>query len=171
MTFATRSDLLARSNARRLLQLAVPTDAAMPPDDALRVAIDGGSLAGYTPEEQAALTLALDAIDKALADADALIVSHGIPASPQTTAAALSQLARMSSTIAMYYLQGAERMTDTMQKAYDSMVSLLKQHARGDINLAPVDPPPVPAVSEAQVTMESAPRRYGNGQVVADGDF
>src|SRR3989338_8958947 len=111
--FATRSDLLARSNARRLAQLAVPADVVMPPEDALRIAIDGGSLDGYTQAEQSALTLALDAIDKALADANELIVGYGIPATAQSPL-----IARLCSTIALYYLQGAERMTDDVNKAY-----------------------------------------------------
>lgn len=162
MPFATRSDLLARSNARRLAQLAVPADVAMPPDEALRVAIGGGSLAGYTQAEQAVLILALDAIDKALADADALILSHGIPDAPITTPSALAQLARLSSTVALYYLQGAERMTDTVQKAYDSVVSMLKAHARGDVNLVPPATPVVPALTEDQVLMSSDTRRYGS---------
>ena len=41
MTFATRADLLARSNAMRLAQLAVPADMDMVPDDALRIAVAG----------------------------------------------------------------------------------------------------------------------------------
>lgn len=160
--FATRSDLLARSNARRLAQLAVPADVQMPPDDALRVAIAGGDLAGYTQAQQDALTLALDAIDKALADADALLLSHGIPAAPDTTAAALSQLARMSSTVALYYLQGAERMSDTVQHGYDDVTEKLMAHSQGKINLVPPATPPVVQLSDDQVLMSSAPRRYGS---------
>ena len=68
----------------------------------------------------AALALALEAIDKALADADALILSYGIPATVQTTL-----LARLASTVALYYLQGAERMTDDVRKAYDGVIDTL----------------------------------------------
>lgn len=168
MAFATRSDLLARSNARRLAQLAVPADVQMPPDDALRVAIAGGNLTGYTPAQQDALTLALDAIDKALADADALLLSHGIPAAPDTTAAALSQLARMSSTVALYYLQGAERMTDTVKTGYDDVAAKLMAHSRGQINLVPPATPPVVPLPEDQVLMSSAPRRYGSAGAPSD---
>ena len=39
MAFASRSDLLARSNARRLAQLAVPADMDMVPDDADRKSV------------------------------------------------------------------------------------------------------------------------------------
>ncbi len=164
MTFATRADLLARSNARRLAQLAVPADVDMPPDDALRVAVAGGSLAGYTQAQQESLTLALDAIDKALGDAEELVISYGIPVATQTPL-----LARLTSTIALYFLQGAERMTDDVSKAYDGAIATLKAHARGELNLVPV-PPVVPPLSDNQVLMESAPRRYGGAQI-APGDW
>lgn len=164
MAFATRADLLARSNARRLAQLAVPADVDMPPDDALRVAIAGGDLTGYTPAQQSALALALDAIDKALADADALLLSYGIPASVQTTL-----LARLASTVALYYLQGTERMTSELQDAYDKTIGTLKAHSRGELSLVPVVPA-VPPLSDDQVLMESSPRRYGGAQTAA-GDW
>lgn len=163
MPFATRADLLARSNARRLAQLAVPADKAMPPEAALRVAIDGGSLTGYTADEQAAIALALDAIDKARADADALLLSYGIPDTVQNTL-----VARLSSTVALYFLQGAERMTDDVAKAYQGVIDTLKSHARGDLNLVP-PPPPLPTdpvVSDDLVQLESSARRYGSTSTV-----
>lgn len=166
MPFATRADLLARSNARRLAQLAVPADKAMPPDEALRVAIGGGVLTGYTADEQAAIALALDAIDKALADADALLLSYGIPDTAQTTL-----IARLASTVALYYLQGAERMTDDVAKAYQGAIDTLKAHARGDLNLIP-PPPPLPTdpvINENLVILESSTRRYGStSNVITD---
>lgn len=170
MSFATRADLLARSNARRLAQLAIPADVEMVPDEALRVAIAGGDLTGYTPAQQEALALGLDAIDKALADADALMVSHDIPEAPDTTPAALSQLARMSSMVALYYLQGAERMTDTVQHGYDDVAAKLMAHSRGQINLVPPATPPLVALADDQVLMESSPRRYG-GSAIDPGDW
>ena len=159
MPFATRADLLARSNARRLFQLAVPADVAMPPDAALRIAIDGGSLAGYSVAEQAAIALALDAIDKALADADQVLISAGIPDGTLT-----SLLARMASTIALFYLQGAERMTAEVQKAYDGVMDMIKMFKKGELDLVPAPPPgPLdPIVSDDLVQFESASRRYGS---------
>lgn len=121
MAFASRSDLLARSNARRLAQLAVPADVDMVPDEALRAAVAGSDLGAFSEAEQAALVLALEAIDKALADADALILSYGVPDTVQTTL-----LARLASTVALYYLQGAERMTDDVRKAYDGVIDNLE---------------------------------------------
>ena len=163
MAFATRADLLARSNARRLAQLAVPADMAMPPDDALRLAVAGGDLSGFTVAEQTALAAALVAIDNALADAEALILSYGIPATVQTTL-----LSRLASTVALYYLQGAERMTDDVRKAYEATLATLKAHARGELDLIPAAPAdPVP--SDDLVIIESAPGRYSNTYV--DGDF
>lgn len=156
MAFATRADLLARSNARRLAQLAVPADMAMPPEDALRVAVAGGDLTAYTPDEQLALAKALDAIDQALGDADALMLSYGIPETVQTTL-----LARLASTIALYYLQGAERMTKEVQQAYDAAIAMLNKHAAGQLNLipsAPTDPLP----SADLVIIESSPGRYSS---------
>jgi phage gp36-like protein len=154
MAFATRVDLLARSNARRLAQLSVPADMAMPPDDALRVAIAGGDLAGYTDNDRTALTAALDAIDKALGDADALIVSYGIPDTVQTTL-----LARLASTVALYYLQGAERMTKEVSEAYANAEAIFKKHAKGELSLSP-EATPVPLLSEDMATIESRPSRY-----------
>lgn len=155
MGFASRSDLLARSNARRLAQLAVPADVGMVPDDALRAAIAGGDLSTFTPAEQAAIALALEAIDKALADADALLLSYGIPATVQTTL-----LARLAATVALYYLQGAERLTKDDMLAYEGSIATLKAHARGELNLIPAAPAdPVP--SDDAAIIESRPRRYG----------
>lgn len=158
MAFATRADLLARSNARRLANLATPADMAMPPEDALRVAIAGGDLTAYSAEAQASIAGALDAIDKALADADALILSYGIAATAQSPL-----LARASSTIALYYLQGAEKMTDDVRKAYEIEVSNLKAHSRGDLDLT-LTAPTVPPITEDLVFIESTPSRYpGSG--------
>lgn len=156
MPFATRSDLLARSNARRLAQLAVPADVQMPPVDALRVAIEGGDLSALTSEEHASITLALSAIDGALVDAAELLVSFRIPA---TSSSPL--IARLCSTIAMYYLQGAERMTDDVKNAYEAAVATLKAHAEGKLNLLPVSVAEA-ALPEDQVIFSSSPRRYGS---------
>ncbi|MBD9362911.1 phage protein Gp36 family protein [Methylomonas fluvii] len=165
MPFATRADLLARTNARRLFQLAVPADVAMPPDASLRLAIDGGDLSGYTPGEQAALGLALDAIDTALADADQVLISAGVPDGTQT-----SLLARMASTIALFYLQGAERMTAEVQKAYDGVMDMIKMFKRGELDLVPSPPPgPLdPVISEDLVQFDSAARRYGSTSTVIE---
>jgi phage gp36-like protein len=156
MTFATRSDLLARSNARRLAQLAVPADVDMPPESALRIAIAGGDLTALTANEMASLNLALQTIDQALADASALIVSHGIP---DTASSPL--IARLCSTIALYYLQGAERMTVDEAKAYEGAIATLKSHARGEINLLAAVPDATP-LPEDQILIISAPHRYGH---------
>lgn len=155
--FASRADLLSRCNARRLAQLAIPADKAIPmADEALRVAIDGGDLSGYSAADQSALMLGLDTIDKALADAHAFIVSYGIPETVQTTL-----LARLTSTVAWYYLQGDERMTDEVLKAYNGVVDTLKSHARGDLSLLPPDSATA-SLPEDMVQLDSSPRRYGS---------
>lgn len=155
MGFATRSDLLSRSNARRLAQLAVPADMDMPPEESLRVAIAGGDLSACPVAEQAALDAALATIDRALADASALLVSYQVPESAQSTL-----LARLASTVALYYLYGAESVPKEVQSAYDGVLLTLKSHARGDLALVPADPAdPVPSADVA--TIESAGRRYG----------
>lgn len=157
MNFALRSDLLARSNARRLAQLAVPADMPMPSDAALRIAIEGGGLDVFEPTEKESLRLALLAIDGALADAAELIVSYGIPVTAQSPL-----LARLCSTIALYYLQGAERMTEDARHAYEGSVATLKAHARGDINLVPLSAAAA-ILPEDQVLLGSDTRRYGTG--------
>ncbi|MBO9538761.1 phage protein Gp36 family protein [Herbaspirillum sp.] len=154
MAFASRSDLLARSNAKRLGQLAVPADMDMVPDEALRVAISGGDVSQYSQEEQNALALALDAIDKALHDADALILSYGIPEAVQTTL-----LSRLASTVALYYLQGAERMTDDVKHAYESAIATLKSHSKGEVNLIPPAATD-PVLSDDLAIISSSSRRY-----------
>lgn len=159
MAFASRSDLLARSNARRLAQLAVPADIDMVPDDALRAAIAGSDLGAFSQAVQDALALALDAIDKALADADALILSYGIPDTVQTTL-----LARLASTVALYNLQGAERMTEDVRKAYEGTLNTLKAHSRGELNLVPAAPTD-PAPSGDMAIIESQPGRYRRGTI------
>ncbi|WP_197347423.1 phage protein Gp36 family protein, partial [Ralstonia pseudosolanacearum] len=93
----------------------------MVPEDALRTAIEGGDLGDLTPREQEAVALALDAIDRALADADALLLSYSIPERVRTTL-----LARLASTVALYYLQGAEAMTDDVRRAYEGVLDTLK---------------------------------------------
>jgi phage gp36-like protein len=122
----------------RLAQLAVPADHDFPGyEKALRDSVEDGAVpAGYTPAERAALALALDAIDKALADADALLVSYGIPPEVQTTL-----LARLASTVALYYLQGAERMTDDTRDAYEAVLKLLDKWRKGELpGLVPEEP-------------------------------
>jgi phage gp36-like protein len=165
MAFATRADLLARSNARRLGHLAVPADMPMPPDDALRVAIAGGDLTGYTADQQTSLAAALEAIDDALADADELIVSYGIP-----VASTSKLLTRLAAVIAMYYLAGTESGSEETRKAYEGAVGTLKAHARGELNLVPFVPDPAaPAPTEDIAVIESAPSRYDRSQI--DGDW
>ncbi|MDR0700956.1 MAG: DUF1320 domain-containing protein [Azoarcus sp.] len=153
--FATRANLLARSNARRLAQLAVPADYPFPVDELLlRTAVDGGDISGQPSEDQASIALALEAIDSALADADALLVSYGIPPEVQTTL-----LARLSSTVALYYLQGAERMTSDVQAAYDAVLELLDKYRKGALpGLVPADPDDASLGGEAFI--ESGRRRY-----------
>lgn len=165
MAFATRADLLARSNARRLAQLAVPADRDMVPHDALRAVIAGAGLTEYTAQDQASLALALDAIDTALNDADALILSYGIPATVQTTL-----LARLASTIALYYLQNAEKLDKTETSAYEAAISTLKLHAEGKLNLVPALPTdPVP--DGDVISISSNQQRYGANASVAGGDW
>ncbi|MDR3087274.1 MAG: DUF1320 domain-containing protein [Azoarcus sp.] len=151
--FATRADLLARCSALRLAQLAVPTDHAFPGDEQLlREAIVGADISDHPASEQEAVTLALEAIDKALADADALLISYGIPPEVQTAI-----LARFSSTVAYYYLQGAERMTKDAQDAYDAVLKLLDRYAKGQLPGLVPDEDGMPG---GMATVVSGPPRY-----------
>lgn len=128
--------------------------------DALREVIEGADLTDYGLEDQATLTLALDAIDNALADADALILSYGIPATVQT-----ALLARLASTIALYFLQSAERLDKPEMGAYEAAIGTLKAHARGELNLIP-PAPGTPEIEGDVITIASNSQRYGGSSAV-----
>ena len=85
-----------------------------------------------------------------------------VPAWPATVQTTL--LARLASTVALYYLQGAERMTDDVRKAYDGVIDTLKAHSRGDLDLVPAAPTD-PAPSDDLAVIESQPRRYRSSGV------
>ncbi len=154
MAFATRLDLLARGSAHRIAQLAVPTDMRMQPLDAVRAVLEGAEVASYPAEQQPALAGALGKVDKALADADALILSYGIPADVLT-----SLLARLASTVALFYLAG-NNVTKEEAAAYEAALATLKAHARGEINLVPAAPD-APALEPDLAIITSNPSRYG----------
>lgn len=156
MPFATRTDLLKRANATRLVQLTVPTDREMVDEAALRLAIDGGDLTGYSNTDQETIALALDAIDSALADADAVILGYSIPATVQTPL-----LARIAATIALYYLQSQGNMTDDVQKAYDSVIKMLESHVKGVLSLVPPEPEVTVEDNFLGAEITSSPSRYG----------
>jgi len=153
--FATRVDLLQRCNAVRLAQLAVPTDRSMIDDTALRTAIEGGDLSAYSPKDVETIVLALDAIDKALADADALLMSYNIPSDVQTPL-----LTRLASTVAIYYLQSFEGESKSTTDAYNDVIKQLTLHAAGKISLIPPIVPETTADSESGAQIFSNPGRY-----------
>lgn len=165
MSFATRADLLARGSANRIAQLAVPTDMDMAPRDAVRAVLDGADVASFPADQQPALAGALAAVNDALSDADALILSYGIPADAVTPL-----LTRLACTIALYNLQGIERMTEAMQKQYDAVLAMLKSHAKGEISLIPTDPTD-PADTEDLAIIESQPRRFGGAAPTVPEDW
>nr|VFJ90837.1 MAG: Protein of unknown function (DUF1320) [Candidatus Kentron sp. LFY] len=154
MGFATRADLLARSNAHRLLHLAVPTDEDPPPEEMLRIAIEDGDLSGYTQDDRDAISGALVVIDTALADADAMIRSYGIPEGTQTPV-----LARLAATLSLCYLQQTVKgvaLDEDTKRAHDGVIATLSSHARGILDLVP----PIAAPSGEDILVESSPRRY-----------
>lgn len=155
MAFASRQDIIARSNIRRIAQLAAPADMDMLPVDMLRVAIDGGDLTVYDEADQSAIALALDTIDKCLSDADALLMTYDIPETARSTL-----LARLASTVALYYLQQGEQMTDAVQAAYDGVIDLLDKHAKGQIDLTPI-PDDGMDDRDGLVVLHSRRSRYG----------
>ena len=158
MSFATRTDLLARTDARRLAALATPADREMLTDtNALRVAISGGDLTGYSETEQTTIALMIAVIDSALADAAGLVISYGIPALTQTPL-----LSRIASTIAYCYLQSTEGQSAEVKSLYDAQIKLLENHAKGMSSLIPVaeTTPPAPATDESVIF--SNPTRYDN---------
>ncbi len=153
---ATRQDLLKRANVDVLLQLAVPTDFEMIfQPEMLRAAINGGVLTGYTADEQSACAAALVVIDQALADADELVRGFGI-----TAATASPLLARMTSTIALYYLYGLHSIPESVEAAYQAALKTLKGFANGDITIG-VAPTDAAGTSPDVVLFASPTRRYG----------
>lgn len=154
MAFATRLDLLARGSANRIAQLAVPTDMRMQPLGEVRAVLQGADVASYPADQQPALAGALEKVDKALADADALILSYGIPADVLT-----SLLARLASTVALFYLAG-NSVTKEEVAAYEAALATLKSHARGEISLIPAAPD-APALESDLAIITSNPSRYG----------
>ena len=127
----------------------------MPTEEHFRTAMSGALPAGLDAGELESLMLAMDAIDKALADADELVLSYGIPDTVHT-----SLLARITSTIALYYLQGSERQNEDVSKAYDGVIDTLKAHASGKLSLIPI----VVSDNEPQgmgAEITSGSQRYG----------
>jgi phage gp36-like protein len=155
MAFATRQDLLARSNARRLAQLAVPTDVAMVPLETMRLALDGGDLAGLDTEVRASVDLGLAAIDAALLDAQTLIEGYGVPST-----ATSSMLTRIACTLALYNLRPSDEVGKDDVTAYNAVMRLLDQSAAGRLQLyTPADT--TQTTSSDVPIIESAPARFG----------
>ena len=164
MPFATRADLLARTNARRLFNLAVPADLPPVAEACLRQAISDGDLSVFNEniDDKLSAECALDAIDKALADADALIISYGIATNAQN-----SLLARIASTIAFYYLHSAESIPEDVRKSYEGVVDSLKNHAAGRLDLTPEANNTGESVNNDAIIIESSPPRYGHRDINA----
>lgn len=88
---------LPEATQNALHSLLYPADKEMP---AITLRAATTAKICRVPEvDQKTIILALDTIDKCLSDADALLISYGIPADVQS-----SLLARLSSTVAVYYL-------------------------------------------------------------------
>lgn len=167
MAYATLADLLARCNTRRLFQLAVPADRTMPSDEALRVAVAGGDLSPFGAEVAETLGLALDTIAQALADAGDQVMARGIPPDFRSPL-----LARLTANIAFYYLQGAEKLTESAEKGYKAALAELAAHSRGDTNLVM----PNASVVEDDVDIQARPYRpysgaYGHPGLVSFEDW
>ena len=155
MSYTTRTDLLARASANRVAQLACPTDMPMARLSAVRAVLEGAPVESYPEADRPALTGALAAVDGAISAACSQIESYGVPADASTPL-----LTRLATTLAMYYLQGAERMTPELQKQYDAVVAMLRAHNKGEIMLVPSSAPD-PTQTDGVAQIESGARRYG----------
>lgn len=156
--FATRKDLLDRSDVDLLTLLVVPTDREMVwSPELLRLAImqglESAAAADYTDEERESTRLALEVLDKALADASELVGGYGF-----APAQASPLLARLTSIIALYFLYGHHQIPEHMERQFAAQLKLLDKMAAGQIKAGVAVEPAVP---EDAIQITSERRRYG----------
>lgn len=158
--FATRKDLLDRSDVDLLTQLIVPTDREMVfSPELLRLVVegeaglDGEAAQDYTEEERQSIALALQVMDKALADASELVGGYGF-----TAAQSSPLLARVTSIIALYFLHGHHHIPEHIERQFNVQLKLLEKMASGQIKAGlPTDP----VTPEDAIQITSERRRYG----------
>lgn len=134
MAYADRTDLQKRYGADELLQLTHRTSVEVPVE-ALRGAIAGEAITGYTQEVQDAVAAILETIDEALQDALGEIEprlqagGYDLP-----LASSPRMLIKAHADIARYYLHG-DAVTDVVRQRYEDAISWLKAVVRGQADL------------------------------------
>lgn len=132
--YATAAQLLDRYSATEIAQRA---DTAIPPQvdgELLAKAAQGDDLTGHTPAQQAAATVALNRVERALRDADSTIDCYLASryATPVTQAAEV--LERIACQLARYFLYD-DGATSQVQSHYSDAVAFLREIAAGSVQL------------------------------------
>ena len=158
-TYATITQLLQRTNARRIAQLAIATSDDMQPVDLVVAALhDQLDPQQHTADTLASLQAAVGRVQGALEDAAAYISAYNIPAPGDLGAEVPEHIARINCMLAYIYLRQyageivEESETETLQRP-------LIQHAKGLISLLPEDHA-AGADLGGSITIQSAPARY-----------
>ncbi|MDO8932579.1 MAG: DUF1320 domain-containing protein [Rhodocyclaceae bacterium] len=120
---------------------------------------------GAAEIEQRESMLTVGAVDRALADADALINGYAagryvVPLSPVP-----SNVPRLACAVARYYLLGDSN-TDQSRQDFEDAVSWLKDVGVGRVTLTTAAPTPTPATGGTPVTRTGS-KQFGNGGLKA----
>lgn len=160
MTYATAANLLERFSAEEIAQRADRSIPRLVTAPMLATAAAGGSMSGYTAEEQAASAAVLALINSALADADSEIdgyvaTRYSVPLNPVPTI-----IKRLACDLARYHLYD-DQATETIQKRRDAAVAVLRDISAGKVSLG--DPGTAQAPQGGLVEMVSPERVFARG--------
>lgn len=134
MTYATALTLIDRFGAEEIAQRADRGTPRLVTAEMLRTAATGGSLAGYTADEQAATVTALALVDDRLLDAGSVI--NGYLATRYTVP--LVTVPRLVATIACDLARYAlydDAATEEISQRYKDTVRLLEHLSKGLVSL------------------------------------
>lgn len=134
MAYITASDLLTRSSAEELAQLADRSVPRIVTADLLSAAVAGADLSGWSEDEQSAAADALAVVAQAIDDAQSMIdgylASRYITPLPTPPAA----VQRLACDMARYYLY-ADNATEAIQKRYDAAIAFFRDVSAGKVTL------------------------------------
>lgn len=153
MPYATPSALMERFDAEEIAQLADRSIPRLVTGDMLSTAADGGSLAAYTAQQQAAIQAALAVVNLALQDAcdtinGYIMGRYTVPIVNPPQAIVLTEC-----NLARYFLHD-DSPPDQVQKRYEAAIDFVKALRDGKVNIGPAG-------------ATAAPVPTGTAQVVA----